>query len=118
MGNKYTIAQANATKEYMKDKHILRVVVTKKWKNEIAQHANLYDKGSMNAFIKRAIEETINNDLRARTVPQTNAEWVRSLSNDELEWWLTKLTDDAQLDCENKHTYNWSEWLNRESKGD
>lgn len=62
MGSKYTEAQKNATKEYMKDKHTLRVVVTNEDCERIREHAANFDNGSMNAFIKRAINETMERD--------------------------------------------------------
>ena len=62
MGAKYTEAQKKATGEYMKTRHTLRVVVTNEEKEQIQNHALQYDNGSMNAFIKRSIKETIERD--------------------------------------------------------
>ena len=44
----------------------------------------------------------------------TNADRIRSMSDDELAEWLTKITDDAQLDAETKCDYQWAEWLQSE----
>lgn len=41
----------------------------------------------------------------------TNADKIRNMSDDELAEWLTKITDDAQLDAETKCDYQWSDWL-------
>ena len=61
MGGKYTKAQAKATSEYMKDKHTFRVVVTKEREKLIKEHA-LANGESVNAFINRAINETMERD--------------------------------------------------------
>ena len=61
MGSEYTKAQKNATDRYMKNRHTLRVVVTDEEKEVIQKHASKTD-GSMNAFIKRAIAETMLRD--------------------------------------------------------
>lgn len=44
----------------------------------------------------------------------TNADRIRSMSDEELAEWLTKITDDAQLDAETKCNYQWGEWLQSE----
>lgn len=44
----------------------------------------------------------------------TNTDKIRSMSNDELAKWLTKITDDAQLDANTKCNYQWDEWLKEE----
>ena len=44
----------------------------------------------------------------------TNADRIRSFSDEELAEWLTKITDDAQLDAETKCNYQWGEWLQSE----
>ena len=44
----------------------------------------------------------------------TNADRIRSMSDEELAEWLTKITDDAQLDAETKCDYQWAEWLQSE----
>ena len=62
MGKEYTEAQKRATDKYMQDKKTLRVVVTEERKIIIEAHAKKYDKGSMNAFINRAINETMERD--------------------------------------------------------
>lgn len=41
----------------------------------------------------------------------TNADRIRTMSDEELAEWLTKITDDAQLDAETKCNYQWPEWL-------
>ena len=48
--------------------------------------------------------------------PQTNADHVRSMSDEELAEWLTKITDDAQSDARTKCDYQWAEWLKSEVK--
>ena len=45
---------------------------------------------------------------------QTNADRIRSMSDEELAEWLTSITDDAQSDAESKCDYQWSEWLQSE----
>ena len=47
---------------------------------------------------------------------QTNADRIRSMSDEELAEWLTKITDDAQLDAETKCNYQWPEWLQSEAE--
>ena len=42
---------------------------------------------------------------------QTRADVIRSMSDEELAKWLTKITDDAQLDARTKCNYQWAEWL-------
>ena len=44
----------------------------------------------------------------------TNADRIRSMSDEELAEWLTSITDDAQSDAESKCDYQWSEWLQSE----
>ena len=44
----------------------------------------------------------------------TQADRIRSMSDEELAEWLTKITDDAQLDAETKCNYQWGEWLQSE----
>ncbi len=61
MGKEYTPAQKAATAEYMKDKHTFRVVVTKEEEKVIKAHATSRDE-SVNAFVKRAITETMARD--------------------------------------------------------
>ena len=41
----------------------------------------------------------------------TNADRIRSMSDEELAEWLTSITDDAQSDAMTKCNYQWSEWL-------
>ena len=48
------------------------------------------------------------------THKQTNADIIRGMSDEELAEWLTKITDDAQLDAETKCNYQWPEWLQSE----
>ena len=45
---------------------------------------------------------------------QTNADRIRSMSDEELAEWLTSITDDAQSDAKSKCDYQWSEWLQSE----
>ena len=45
---------------------------------------------------------------------QTNADRIRSMSDEELAEWLTSITDDAQSDAMTKCNYQWSEWLQSE----
>lgn len=61
VGGEYTKAQKEATKKYMKDKKSLRVVVSEKRHKEIKDHAfNMNE--SVNGFINRAINETMERD--------------------------------------------------------
>lgn len=65
MGREYTEAQKRATSKYMEDKHTFRVVVTKEQEEQIKAHAKAHGE-SVNEFIKRAINETMEID---------NADW-------------------------------------------
>ena len=62
MGKEYTEAQKAATANYMKGRKTIRVVVTDNEHSIIKAHAEKYDNNSMNAFIKRAISETMQRD--------------------------------------------------------
>ena len=44
----------------------------------------------------------------------TQADRIRSMSDEELAEWLTSITDDAQSDAMTKCNYQWSEWLQSE----
>ena len=44
----------------------------------------------------------------------TNADRIRSFSDEELAEWLTSITDDAQSDAMTKCNYQWSEWRQSE----
>ena len=44
----------------------------------------------------------------------TQADRIRSMSDEELAEWLTSITDDAQSDAKSKCDYQWSEWLQSE----
>ena len=44
----------------------------------------------------------------------TNADRIRSMSDEELAEWLTSITDDAQSDAKTRCDYQWSEWLKEE----
>ena len=46
----------------------------------------------------------------------TNADRIRSFSDDELAELLTSITDDAQSDAKSKCDYQWSEWLQSEAE--
>ena len=46
----------------------------------------------------------------------TNADRIRSMSDEELAEWLTKITNDAQIDARTKMDYRWGEWLKEEVK--
>ena len=48
--------------------------------------------------------------------PMTNADKIRSMSDEELAELLTKITDDAQLDARTKCNYQWGEWLQSEAE--
>ena len=48
--------------------------------------------------------------------PQTNADRIRTMSDEELAEWLTKVTNDAQRDARTKCDYQWGEWLKSEVK--
>lgn len=56
MGSQYTKAQAKATANYMKDKHTIRVVVTKEKADEYKKAAEAEGK-SLNQFIIECIEK-------------------------------------------------------------
>ena len=46
----------------------------------------------------------------------TNADRIRSMSDEELAEWLTSITDDAQSDAKTRCDYQWSDWLKEERK--
>ena len=48
--------------------------------------------------------------------PKTNADKIRSMNDEELAEWLTKITDDAQLDARTKCNYQWVDWLQSEAE--
>lgn len=48
--------------------------------------------------------------------PNTNGDRIRAMSDEELAEWLTKITDDAQLDARTKCNYQWDEWLQSEAE--
>lgn len=58
MGRKYTVGQAKATANYMKDKHTIRVVVTKEKAAEYKALAEAAGK-SLNQYIIDCIEKGI-----------------------------------------------------------
>lgn len=58
MGRKYTKGQADATANYMKDKHTIRVVVTKEKAEEYKAAARAEGK-SLNQFIIDCVEKEI-----------------------------------------------------------
>ena len=47
---------------------------------------------------------------------KTNADRIRAMDDEELAEWLTKITDDAQLDARTKCNYQWDEWLQSEAE--
>ena len=44
----------------------------------------------------------------------TNADRIRQMTDEELAEWLTRITDDAQLDARTRCDYQWDEWLKEE----
>lgn len=63
MGSKYTQAQNKATQKYIQNTFdTLAVRVPKGDKDKILAHAEEFGDGSINAFIKRAIKETMESD--------------------------------------------------------
>ena len=48
--------------------------------------------------------------------PKTNADLIREMTDEELAEWLTKITNDAQLDARTKCNYQWADWLKAEVK--
>ena len=57
MGSKYTEAQKNATANYMKDKHTIRVVVTKEEADRYKKAAEERGYPSLNKFIIDCIKK-------------------------------------------------------------
>ena len=65
MGSKYTEAQKKASQKYMANNlDEIKVRVPKGEKEVIKQHADKHDNGSVNAFIQRAIAETMERDTQ------------------------------------------------------
>lgn len=48
--------------------------------------------------------------------PITKYDQIHAMSIEELAEWLTKITDDAQLDARTKCNYQWNEWLKSEAE--
>lgn len=48
--------------------------------------------------------------------PITNFERIKRMGKEEFAAWLTKITNDAQLDSRTKCNYQWDEWLKEEAK--
>ena len=48
--------------------------------------------------------------------PITKYDQIHAMSIEELAEWLTKITDDAQLDARTKCNYQWDEWLQSEAE--
>lgn len=44
----------------------------------------------------------------------TNADRIRQMTDEELAEWLTRITDDAQLDARTRCNYQWDKWLKEE----
>lgn len=55
-------------------------------------------------------DECMNGEMYERLI-KTNADKIRSMSNEELSELLTKITDDSQVDSITKCNYCWEEWL-------
>ena len=65
MGSKYTEAQKKASQKYMANSlDEIKLRVPKGEKELIKAHAEKYDGGSVNAFIQRAIAETMERDTQ------------------------------------------------------
>ena len=47
---------------------------------------------------------------------KTNADKIRTMSDEELAKWLTSIINDAQSDARTKCNYQWDEWLKEEVK--
>ncbi len=63
MGGKYTDSQKKATNKYLAEKvEEMKVRVPKGMKEVIKSHADQFDGGSLNAFIQRAMQETMERD--------------------------------------------------------
>ncbi|MBQ7293884.1 MAG: hypothetical protein IJW79_09120 [Clostridia bacterium] len=63
LGSKYTEAQKKASQKYMANNlDEIKLRVPKGEKEVIKAHAEKYDGGSVNAFIQRAIAETMERD--------------------------------------------------------
>lgn len=52
--------------------------------------------------------------LRDEKKPKTNADRIRLMSDEELADWLTRITNDAQIDTKTKCDYQWLDWLHSE----
>lgn len=48
--------------------------------------------------------------------PITKYDQIHAMSIEELAEWLTKITDDAQLDARTKCNYQWDGWLKSEAE--
>lgn len=62
MGATYSDAQKRASEKYLFNLDEIKVRMPKGQKEQIKAHAEVYDGGSVNAFIRRAITETIARD--------------------------------------------------------
>lgn len=52
--------------------------------------------------------------LKAIGIKFTQADKIRSMSDEELAEFLTRITNDAQLNVGAKCNYQWDEWLKSE----
>ncbi len=48
--------------------------------------------------------------------PITKYDQIHAMGIEELAEWLTKITDDAQLDARTKCNYQWKDWLQSEAE--
>ena len=70
MGNVYTDSQKRASAKYLTEKvDEIKLRVPKGTKDAIKAHADRYDGGSVNAFIQRAIAETMKRDAEREQSP-------------------------------------------------
>lgn len=69
--------------------------------------------GCMKEYYRRGLED----GKKANNEVKTNADYIRNMSDEELAEWLTKITDDAQLDSRTHCNYQWKDWLKAEREG-
>lgn len=72
--------------------------------NELDINSPCYD--CVSAHKRRMLEDKFE--------PMTNGDKIRKMNDEELAEFLTRITDDAQLDSKIHCNYMWKEWLKKE----
>jgi transcriptional regulator with XRE-family HTH domain len=97
-------------------------------KSSVAQSGiSLYEEGTRKPKIEtikklsKALGVTLEQLIDYKFSKMTNADRIRSMSDEELEEWLTSITNDAQraiVESQCFVDYQWKEWLKSEVDND